>query len=648
MPRKRNKPTPKEQAVGLAGPASRVGGVALDYLQNMAARTGLGTPNLISGTEYPLVRFTYNYWELITLYEEHWLCRRIVDTPAEDMIRTWPRLISSDLDPKDLGRLDRALRRTRVRQDVLTTLKWARLFGGAGALIVIKGHENNLDEPLDLDSVELGAFQGLLPFDRWAGIQPEGEPSVDFSRPQDFNLPERYTVTASGGDSYKVHASRVLRFTGYTNPTPEREAYSWWGISVLEPAIEEIKKYDNMNWNVALLTFRANLLGYKEPELAQIISGVGMSKGAATQWERRMTAINHLVSNQSMIPLGKDGDLVSVQYTFAGLAEVMMNQQLVVSGAAQMPVARLWGRTYSGLGQTGDGDEKIYEERIATDNETQVRPQLEKLYPVLCMSELGEVPEDLDLNFPSVRVLDEKEKSEMAKTVVDAVAVCVNTGFMSKRTAATELKESAEVTGFGTNLTDEEIAALPDKAEDEGEIGAGLFGEEEGEPVLEPASGPQRVLREEGRAKKAEGRAADSDGPGRAARVGPFDVVVETPRGGVRRGDGWQATMAADYGYLVGYEGADGDSLDCYVGPSPESSMVYVVDQYRLDKPRHYDESKVMLGFNTRNQALDAYMASHHRSGRVFAAITPMTMDGFRSWLGSADLRRPCSSKVRA
>ncbi len=498
----------------MAGPTSRVGAVALDYFQNVAARSGFGVPNLIDGTQYQLVRFTYNYWELITLYESHWLCRRIVDTPAEDMVRTWPRVISDDLDPDAQGRLDRVIRRMRVKQEILTALKWARLFGGAGALIVIKGHENQLDQPLSLDDIELGAFQGLLPFDRWAGIQPEGPPSTDFSRPQDFNLPEKYRVTATGGDSYTVHASRVLRFTGYTNPTPEREAYSWWGISVLEPVIEEIKKYDNMNWNVANLTFRANLLGMKYPELAEVISGLGSSKGATKKWEERMTAINHLISNQSLIPLPKDGGLESVQYTFAGLAEVMMQQMLVIAGAAQQPVTRLWGRTYSGLGQAGDGDERIYEERIATEDEVQMRPQLEKLYPVMCMSELGEVPDDFALNFPSVRVLSEQEKADLAKAVVDTVTVCVNSGFMSKRTAAKEMKQSGDVTGIGTNYTDEEIEALPDKAEDESEMGAGLFGEEEGEPTLSPSSSPQRVLREEGREKKArqdtQGRAADA------------------------------------------------------------------------------------------------------------------------------------------
>ena len=39
--------------------------------------------------------------------------------------------------------LDRTLARTGTKKAILTTLKWARLFGGAGALIVIDGQEEN-------------------------------------------------------------------------------------------------------------------------------------------------------------------------------------------------------------------------------------------------------------------------------------------------------------------------------------------------------------------------------------------------------------------------------------------------------------------------------------------------------------------------
>lgn len=710
MPRKRTRATVQEKALGVQGTVK-----ALDWFQNLAARTGFGTPNLAESTQYEMVRFSYDYWALITLYRNHWISRRIVDTPAQDMVRTWPKL-TSEIEPKDGTKIDRVIRRTQTKINILTATKWGRLFGGAGALMVIDGHENKLDEPLDYDDIEIGAYKGVIPFDRWSGIQPEGDVSTDINFPVDFNKPVHYTVRAHGGETFKVHCSRVLRFNGPEVPSPEREASSWWGISSLEPVYEEIRKRDNMSWNILSLTFRANILGMKIPELAQLMSGVGSPGGAGTKFEQQMSTLNHLMSNQSLIPLPKDGGIESSQYSFAGLSDVYQQFQLDISGAAQIPVTRLWGRTISGLGQSNDADERIYEERIASDQDTDMRPQLEKLYPVICMSELGEVPDDLDLAFPSVRVLDEKEKSELAKTTVDTVTVALNSGGISPRTYAQELKQSSDTTGIFTNITDEQIEKLSDDVQPEGEIGlgGGLFGEEGGETNLSPSSGPQKVLKEEKTAKAADSamspelvwieacdnealtiprslrgtdegqallqknalanlqfyaeqfgvpydrcvsyvksrgiygatklRARDADGPVTGMRrMHGMDIMVETVRGGVRSGDGWSQTMPAHYGYIKGVKGADGDSLDCYVGDDPASEWAYVIDQRYLPPRTGFDEHKVMLGFGSQGDALRAYKAGHHRAEDVYMDFTPMHVSDLKCWMASGDLNKPCS-----
>lgn len=484
---------------------------AMDYFTNQAARSGFGTPALSEGTQYELIRFSYNYWELITLYRNHWISRRIVDTPAKDMVRAWPKIIS-DIDPEEIKKINQVIRRTLTKSKILTTMQWGRLFGGAGALIIIDGHEDKLDEPLDLDDIPLGSFKGVIPFDRWSGINPASTVSTDFDRPTDFALPEYYTISAPNAESlFNVHASRVLRFIGPEVPTPEREAQTWWGISVLEPVYEEIKKRDNMSWNILNLTFRANLVGLTVPDLAELMSGIGQSMQARKKWSERMSQINHMMSNQSLLPIPADGALQGISYSFSGLSEVYQQFQLDIAGAAEVPVSRLFGRTISGLGQANDADERIYEEKISSDQEHLMAPQMDKLYPILCMSELGYVPDDLDLQYPSVRVLDEKEKAELAKTVTDTATVWVNSGFASPRRAAMEIKNSSDITGIGTALTDEFVQTLSDEVGLGGEMGMEMPGAEapEGEEAgteeggeepavsLDPSSSPSHVLREE-------------------------------------------------------------------------------------------------------------------------------------------------------
>jgi hypothetical protein len=717
MPRRKSKQaTFTERAIGLR---EKTSAQAEDFFSNIMARTGYGSPNLVEGAEYPLVRLTYNYWQLVSLYEGGWIPRRIVDVPAQDMVRAWPTL-TSDIDPKDLGRINKVIRRTNTKNQLLTAMIWGRLFGGAGCLICIKGQENELDEPLKLDDIPLSGFLGLCPFDRWSGIYPDSDYEIDFSRPRDFNLPKSYSVQATGGKFFKVHASRILRFTGPTVPTPEREAYSMWGISVIEPVFQELQKRDNVSWNIANLTFRANILGMKFDDLAAQLSGLGMPGQAGVKFEQRMAAINHLISNQSLVPLPKDGGIEATQYSFSGLGEVYQQFCLDVSGAAQIPVARLWGRTITGLGQTGDGDEKIYVERIATDQDAYLRPQLEKLYPVLCASELGEVPDDLDLNFPSLAVPDDKDKAELGKSIVDSVMVALNGGLISPQTAAKELKQSSTKTNLFTNITDEEIAALSDKPQSEGEIGGNLFGqggassgessetspEHPGVTGLNPASSPSKALKEEDRVAKADdsieddaklktarqllrkfyaaenaecyqdadrllglvqnlerqlsnpklsiavkaatslpalrSRAKDSDGPAQGTHfIHGLTVHVETPKGFTRHGKDWRVVMPADYGYIQDAPGADGDALDAYVGPDPEATYVYLIDQKHLPPQKGFDETKVMLGFPSQAAALKAYDAGHHRAKDVLMDWTPMSVEDFKRWLNDRDPKKP-------
>jgi hypothetical protein len=645
-------------APSVIGLREKTSAQAFDFFSNIMARTGYGSPNLVEGAEYPLVRLTYNYWQLVSLYEGGWIPRRIVDVPAQDMVRAWPTL-TSDIDPKDLGRIDKVIRRTNTKNQLLTAMIWGRLFGGAGCLICIKGQENELDEPLKLDDIPLGGFLGLCPFDRWSGVYPDSDYEIDFSRPRDFNLPKSYSVQATGGKSFKVHASRILRFTGPTVPTPEREAYSMWGISVIEPVFQELQKRDNVSWNIANLTFRANILGMKFPDLAGLLSGLGMPGQAGVKFEQRMAAVNHLISNQSLVPLPAEGGIESTQYSFAGLGEVYQQFCLDVSGAAQIPVARLWGRTITGLGQTGDGDEKIYVERIATDQDAYLRPQLEKLYPVLCASELGEVPDDLDLNFPSLAVPDDKDKAELGKSIVDSVMVALNGGLISPQTAAKELKQSSTKTNLFTNITDEEIAALSDKPQSEGEIGGDLFGQGGAEPGgstpgeaqehpgaegLNPASSPSKALKEEDKVAKT--KAADSDGEGSARRWQGLDVVIETPRGYQRHGkDGqgksWAVTLPYHYGYLRGHAGADGDSLDIALGPDPAAGYVYLIDQRHLPPGKGFDETKVFANFSSQSDALKAFDNGHHDARHVIMDWTPMSVEDFKRWLVDRDPKKP-------
>lgn len=476
--------------------------VGLDAFTNQLARMGEYTPSVAEGADYVLVRRSLDYWLMITLYRNHWIARRIVEGPAKDMTRAWAKL-SGDMDPDDISMFNREVQRSFTPQRVQQAIKWANLFGGGGCLMVIDGHEEILDKPLDLDDVNPGTYRGLITFDRWSGITPENNICGDIKRPIDFGLPEYYRISPERGGSFKVHASRILRFSGPDIPRPETGAMSWWGISKLEVVFDELRKRDNASWAILQLMFRAQILTQVNDNLAQMLSGAAGSTEAANAFFQRMQVQNEMLSNQSMLILPKDGKLEAHQYTFGGVADVYQQFQLDIAGAAGMPVSRLFGRTITGLGQSNDADEKLYEERIAQDQDEELRPQLQKLYPVISMSLFGEVSDDLDFTFPSVRVLTEKEKAELAKDGVAAIVEAYNAGITTHKSALKDLKQLGDTTQIFTNITDEDIEAADDDFLPTGDLMGGGEGGAETDELDEPTETPAKPAKKPAGKKKA-------------------------------------------------------------------------------------------------------------------------------------------------
>lgn len=582
--------------------------VAMDYFTNLLARTGMGTPSIAEAASYELERLSLDYWLMITLYRNQWIPRRIVDLPAIDMTRAWPSLVT-DVEPDDLQSFERTIRRTRTSRCIRQAIKWARLFGGGGAVMCVKGHEKYLDQPLDLDDVTPGSYLGLIPFDPWVGIYPTGTVTDNIKLPQDWGLPETYEVRGpDNAVNHQIHASRVLRFLGPEVPTPEYQAQRYWGISVLELVWEELRKRDNASWAILNLIFRAQLIAQVNPDLAQLLSGLGATGVATQKFWQRMEAVNQLMSNQSTIILPKDGAMQAVQYSFAGMAEIYAQFQMDVAGAAEMTVTKLFGRTITGLGQSNEADERMYEQKIAADQDEQLHPQLDKLYPVIAMSEWGEVPDDMDLKFPSVRVLSEEEKADLVEKASAPILAAYNSGILWKKTVVKELKQLSDVTGIFSNITEEEVDAaeeeplLPEMPGEGGDEAAGV----------KEKPNPQRALRAES------GGAMDARPLAKRIKWHGLDISIEN-RAGSRRegvdegGHKWSIKLMHDYGYLRGTQGVDGDHVDCFIGLEPAAEHVYVIHTMKAPHFTDFDEDKCMLNFRDEASARAAFFANYDR-----------------------------------
>lgn len=446
---------------------------ALDAFSNVLARLGAGTPNLLEGTEYSLQRMSRDFNTLNALYRESWIVRRIIDVIPADMLKNWIT-ITSGLDPDVEKRLSLTLRRTQLIDKIKHGMQWGRLYGGALGVMLVKHQGYDLSQPLQLDWIMPGDFAGLLIFDRWNGVNPSSELIEDISDP-DYGFPKYYTVTdPAGGGSVKIHHSRVVRFTGNTLPFWEEIAEMQWGASVVESIFDELRKRDNVSWNIAQLTFMANIRVLKMQDLGQLLAATDNESQA--ELLRTLEAQNMLLNNMGMQVMDAADGLETHQYTFGGLADCYQQFIMDISGAAEIPVTRLFGRSPSGLNATGESDLQNYYDMIAEKQESYLRPILNKVLPPFIISTLGSLPDDFDFEFDPVAEPSDKERADLAKCGTDNVVAAYNAGLISQRTALKELKQQSERTGVWTNITDEDIERASDSVEPPGEMG-GMFGD---------------------------------------------------------------------------------------------------------------------------------------------------------------------------
>lgn len=101
-------------------------------------------------------------------------------------------------------------------------------------------------------------------------------------------------------------------------------------------------------------------------------------------------------------------------------------------------------------------------------------------------------------------------------------------------------------------------------------------------------------------------------------------------REGVNRdGQKWRQHMPFAYGYINQTTGVDNDCVDVFLGPDMESAdYVYVVHARKVNRWDEYDEDKVMLGFDTEQAAIAAFLESYS-DPRFLGPITRLLVGDF-------------------
>ncbi len=118
-------------------------------------------------------------------------------------------------------------------------------------------------------------------------------------------------------------------------------------------------------------------------------------------------------------------------------------------------------------------------------------------------------------------------------------------------------------------------------------------------------------------------------------------ISIENAKG-TRRKPEWPE-LSAHYGYINRTTGRDGDHVDVFVGPNPDSELVFVIDQQTASG--RFDEHKCILGTTSRAEALELY-AANYPTDWMIGPVTAMTVEQFKTWLKEGDTTKPVGAQV--
>ncbi len=365
---------------------------SLDGLVNVASSLGTSkSKRSASKWQYDCT----NWAELDAMYQSNWIARAIVDEWATDMVREWRSIKSGNAE-----QIEAEENRLSLKQHCEEAISWARLYGGAGVVMITN---QDLEQPLDVNKIKKGDLEKLLVFDRY-DLTAYGNINTWDLLADNYMRPEFYVLS---GGSQRIHHSHIAFFNGARLPKRQARINFGWGDSELRRCIEEINDMVASKGGIAELMQEANI---------DVITRDGLTNELSTDQDdaiiQRYEMFSLMKSVINMALLDGDEKLDRQTLNLGGVAPVLDTFMIWIAGAARMPMTKIFGTSASGLNATGEGDAKNYYEAIRSQQNSDFTMSLRKIDEVMVRSAVGSFPVDFDYVWNPLQQLNEIEVAQ--------------------------------------------------------------------------------------------------------------------------------------------------------------------------------------------------------------------------------------------
>jgi len=426
-----------------------------DSISNFEARIGLSNAdNMLANSTYTTNFTSRNRVVLENAYRSSWLAAMAIDTKAEDMTREGVDVISK-ITPEQSQEIQQHVTDLSIWVHLCDALKWSRLYGTSIAVHLIDGQD--METPLDPETIGVGQYKGLEVIDRW-GLQLSSEKVTDYG--SQYGEPLFYTVVEPFSPLHgkKIHYTRLIRFDGVKLPRRQKALELGFGQSVLERLWDRMVAFDSATEGMSQLVFKAHLRTFKVEGLRENVLGAMDDGTALNGLVRNVDMMRRYQSNEGITLIDGADDFQTQTYTFSGLPDVIARLGEQVSGSLQIPLVRLFGQPPSGLNSSGESDLRTYNDGLAREQVRDLQIPVNQIYDFVSRSLFGSpLPKETKIKFRPLWQMSNIERGQYASTIATAVSGLETAGTISQSVALKELKQSSEITGIFSNITDKDI-----------------------------------------------------------------------------------------------------------------------------------------------------------------------------------------------
>lgn len=300
----------------------------------------------------------------------------------------------------------------------------------------------------------------------------------------DNYLEAEYYTIANGLTS--IHHSHFAKFYGAKLPRRMLQYTQGWGDSELRKCLEDLMDLVASVNGIAELMQEANVDVIKRESLFD-----DMASDQDKSIEQHYTLQRQMKSNIKMLLMDKDGEDYSRNtLSLGGVAPVIELFFTYISGAADIPVTRLFGTSAKGMNATGEGDMRNYYKMISSKQVSQLSGPLSVLDQVLVRSATGSFPEDFDYEWNPLFQPNQVEEAQAELIEAQKNQLYMDLGVITKSQVMRNLQSSEEYQ-FEDDMIEEQ-----EKSESEdpfNEFGESYGLNESGTSERTPGEDPKRA-----------------------------------------------------------------------------------------------------------------------------------------------------------